>query len=818
MAAPSLTTQALSFIVNVGASYLLGRLTAQDGARLKDLDQASGDYGVAMPRLYGETVRVTGVYIAQDEIKETKHTVQDHSELIGALTGAAQGFLIGGPVGALIGGIAGGLLGAAAPNQHYYTYSVTMGLLLADRTNDDPIEGISKLWANGKVIFDGTETVAAEVLDGGKLVSRKYAKNRFFKSLTVYGGGDVQTADPILNATVGTQPGYRHSAYIVLEDLQLAEWGNSVPPVEALVAVKAGQTLADVAEAICAAAGIDHEHNLSTTALTGYEIRGYAITSETNCWDGLKPLLPVHRVDAAEVAGQIRFYSREQGLRATIPLDDMAGHIYGDQRPERIRYSRAMDTDLPLETSITFIDPARDYQPNTAHSKRSEGDAKSNINLTFALTLTAEEGATAAATIHWDAWLGRTTSVFSLTDQWISIAPGVCYGIPVIDQVLPYRVTRKSRGANGIIEVEAVSDESVVYTGTVSASSGNIPDEQSTAFADTRVVLMDMPILEDGHDDYGFYAVMAGTEAYWNRGRIEASGNGTDFATLLDDDGSAVMGDVTGTLDAGTTSGLDDTLDTTTVLTVVLEHSGMTLESTTDALLDAWDNFAFVGKDGLGEYLQFKTATQTGPTTWELTDLRRGRKGTDHALATHAAGEEFVLLGGAGVYRIPYPNTDKWGDELNFRGVTLHQDAADATIVDFTNTGEGKRPYSPVNVEGSWDGSNNLTVTWDSRSRMNSGELGIDDNEEWEVEITIGAGRVELTATESWVYTAADQTTDGLTAGGVVAGRVRQTSDVNDGRWRDFVLVGPGADVILLEDDTTSYLSEDGLNPFEVES
>jgi hypothetical protein len=27
----------------------------------------------------------------------------------------------------------------------------------------------------------------------------------------------------------------------------------------------------------------------------------------------------------------------------------------------------------------------------------------------------------------------------------------------------------------------------------------------------------------------------------------------------------------------------------------------------------------------------------------------------------------------------------------------------------FTNTGEGKRPYSPVNVTGSWDGSNNLT-------------------------------------------------------------------------------------------------------------
>lgn len=176
-----------------------------------------------------------------------------------------------------------------------------------------------------------------------------------------------------------------------------------------------------------------------------------------------------------------------------------------------------------------------------------------------------------------------------------------------------------------------------------------------------------------------------------------------------------------------------------------------------------------------------------------------------------------MTLGGDGVYRIPYPDTDKWGDPLKFRGVTLHQDEADADIIDFTNTGEGKRPYSPVNVEGTWDGSNNLTITWDSRSRMNSGALGVDDNAEWDIEITTGAGESATVVAETWTYTAAAQIVDGILPGDSIAGRVRQTSDVNDGRWRNFLLLGPD-DTWELEDDLTSIHLEDGATPLALEA
>lgn len=801
-----------SFIVNLGASYLLGRLTAQDGPRLDNLAAAGGDYGVPMPRAYGEKVRLTGIFIAQADIRETSHKVEDYSEIVGALTGAAQGFMIGGPVGAVAGAIIGGLFGAATPDQKYYTYSDTLGLLLADRVNDDPVEGVTKLWANGKLIFNSSEsTLLASSLDGdGKLIYRKYGKNRYFKSLTIYGGHTDQPVDPVLAAAVQEESGYPFICYVVIEDLQLADFGNSVPPVEVLTSVKTGQTVADAVELMCAPAGIDYEHDISSVSLIDRTLRGYQVNSEITCFDAMKPLLPAFAFDVGEVAGQLRFNNRSQSLRATIDPDHMGAYVYGDSPPEKLSFRRATDLELPQETSLTFIDPDRDYQVNTATSSRSEGNAKSNVSTSIAVVMTADEGASAAALMHWDAWLGRTQANFTLTDAWIGLETGLAYAINYADRYIPYRITRKTRGANGIIEVEALSDESVTYTASEPGTSGTMPPEESTQFADMRLVLMDMPITADDHDDYGFYIAQAGTESYWTRGAIQASSDGTTFVTIIDQPGSAVIGDVTGTLAAGTTTGLDDTLDTTSVLTVVLLHSGMTLESATDTELDNWKNFAFVGKDGLGEYIQFKTATYISGTIWQLTNLRRGRKGTDHAISTHASGEEFALLGGSGVFRIVYSDTSQWGEELTFRGVTLHQDEDDADEQTFTNTGEGKRPYSPVNVEGTWDGSNNLTATFDSRSRLNAGGLGIDDNAEWEVQITNATPDRNITLTaETFSYSAADQTSDGITPGDNIVGRVRQTSDVNDGRWRDFTLVGPN-NSLQLEDGTTPLELEDG--------
>jgi hypothetical protein len=88
-------------------------------------------------------------------------------------------------------------------------------------------------------------------------------------------------------------------------------------------------------------------------------------------------------------------------------------------------------------------------------------------------------------------------------------------------------------------------------------------------------------------------------------------------------------------------------------------------------------------------------------------------------------------------------------------------------------------------------------------SRLNAGGLGIDDQDNYEVEIISGAGRtITATGVETADYSAADQTTDTIVPGDSLSGRVRQLSDVNDGRWRNFTLVGPN-DRLFDSTDTT---------------
>ena len=344
-------------------------------------------------------------------------------------------------------------------------------------------------------------------------------------------------------------------------------------------------------------------------------------------------------------------------------------------------------------------------------------------------------------------------------------------------QRLPYRVGRRTRGANGIIETEALSDENVAYTGTVTGAPAPVAPSESTLLPDTVVVPMDMPIQSDAHDDFGFYVAMGASAPGWQRGRVEVSADGVNFSTLLDYTESAVMGTVDGVLPAGPTDGLDDTLDTETVLTVELLHPGMSLEGTSDTLLGAYENFAFVGAGGVGEYIQFKTATQIGPTTWELTNLRRGRRGTDHAIATHGSGEQFVLLGEGGIYRVPVLDGSGWGDTLVLRGVTLHQDANDADTVTFANTGEGKRPFSPTDLAGTFNGGGDLDLSWTDRSRFFGTDA--DTPATFEIDFVRGASvvRTESVTATSYSYTAANQASDGFSEGDAVVVRLYRVND-----------------------------------------
>jgi hypothetical protein len=167
--------------------YVDSKLFAPDdinisGPRLDDLKVQTSSYGRPLPILYG-VARIAGNVIWSRSLKET------------ATTDSSGG-----------GGKGGG--GSPDTNATSFSYSVTLAIAVCE----GPIGGISRVWADSELLTDETLGVAVD-------------------HYNVYLGTEDQEPDPIIESFdgVGNVPAYRGTAYVVIKDFPLADFGNRIP-------------------------------------------------------------------------------------------------------------------------------------------------------------------------------------------------------------------------------------------------------------------------------------------------------------------------------------------------------------------------------------------------------------------------------------------------------------------------------------------------------------------------------------------------------------------------------------------------------------
>ena len=135
----------------------------------------SATEGAVLPRLYGR-MRIGGNIVWATDFREEVNTTTE---------GGGKGG--GGP--------------KVTTTEYLYSASFAVGLC------EGPITGIGRIWADGKVMD----------LTG---VTWRW-----------YPGDEAQGADPFIKAKMGVEktPAYRGTAYVVFEELQLADYGNRLP-------------------------------------------------------------------------------------------------------------------------------------------------------------------------------------------------------------------------------------------------------------------------------------------------------------------------------------------------------------------------------------------------------------------------------------------------------------------------------------------------------------------------------------------------------------------------------------------------------------
>lgn len=157
----------------VDATIIGGRKI--EGPRLKELSVQTSSYGSALPLHFGR-IRASGTVIWATELVERREK-------------------------------SGG--GKGRPSVTNFSYSASFAVAVASR----PIAGIGRIWADGNLL----RGEAGDLKVGGQL--------------RVYSGQGDQPVDPLLAQAEGMarNPAYRGLAYVVFEDLELADFGNRIP-------------------------------------------------------------------------------------------------------------------------------------------------------------------------------------------------------------------------------------------------------------------------------------------------------------------------------------------------------------------------------------------------------------------------------------------------------------------------------------------------------------------------------------------------------------------------------------------------------------
>jgi len=178
-----------------------------EGPRLNDLSVQTSTYGAQIPVIKGSVATFGNIFwVENNALKETKKTEEQ-------------------------GGKGGG--GSAEYTTYSYSATFALGLCLG------PVDSVRRIWCSGKLIYDaGASTLDAHLANGISISSVWPGSHPTFATpeaaaggaIRIYTGTSTQEPDPRMQAALGVAntPAYRGLAYIVFEDFQLADFGNSL--------------------------------------------------------------------------------------------------------------------------------------------------------------------------------------------------------------------------------------------------------------------------------------------------------------------------------------------------------------------------------------------------------------------------------------------------------------------------------------------------------------------------------------------------------------------------------------------------------------
>lgn len=445
---------------------------------------------------------------------------------------------------------------------------------------------------------------------------------------------------------------------------------------------------------------------------------------------------------------------------AEIDDDDLGVHEDGSGAVPLLEIiARVQDWELPARVNVGHYDPDQEYLLGSQFAQRAWPYVDNVTRVDLPIVMSAGEARNIAKRELYRAHLERDTYGFTTSRKWAHLEPTDVVTV----QGRHLRLIKKTETPDGIIRWEAVLSAPYIddQVDDAPAGEGATPIPPSGPKVATQVKFFDVAKVADDHLDVGFYVAAAGElGGSWSGYSLQKSvDGGTTWAEVASTNVATIMGTVAQPI-GGFTGG--NVFDYSTVIRV----TGMTgtLESVTELAALNGDN-AFILGNEIGN---FTTATQVDATTWDVTGLLRGRRGTEWAMTTHGIDETFALV--STMLNVATPEAEV-GQARQYKAVSFGMTLAGATAVTFTNTAQSARCYAPVHVAGGPTASDAVIMECVPRTRSGGAWRDFVDIaqadapldlvlEIWDATYTSCARVVSGLSSPTYSYSSADQVTD----------------------------------------------------------
>lgn len=695
---------------------IFGQKTSFSGPRVDDLSVQTASEGSPIRITYGKHNRFAGTVIWSSDLIEVVTTDEQD-------TGGKGG-------------------GGSTVTQTTYNYYVDIAVAVCS----GQIHSIKKIMADSKVIYENG------------------VKDHRSQSITVYNGSNSQTPNSLMQSYLGAGnvPAYRGTAYVVIERLWLADFGNRIPNLTFYVEADAtDETVAGAVSDILTRAGLDVAQ-FDTTELGSDILSGYTLVGPTKVVNALEPLMMAFNFTAQERDGKLRFFYRDDADRIAVSESDLGAKPTGGDPAPRLTLTDIAGYDIPSEVTVRFIDYDQGLQAGAQRARRIDRVSDGVDTIEVPITLTASQARSIAERRLWASWKERQTFEATIPPSYFSILESDELSITYKGETYIGRVSDVSRGANFLLSVKGVITDAATSTQPGPADPGAwTPPPLYTPPALTLIAITGPALLEEHIQQPGYYYAVCATSptAVWLGASVFESQDDLNFVIQS---AVSVEGKLGKALTVLSGNALPELWDKANTVDVQLYHG--TISSATEEEVLAGANRAFLG----GELIGYQSVTAIGLNQYRLSNILRGIRDTGDRMSTHAVDEDFWVLNPAGVGWSP-ENIGSIDTTRFLKAVPAGLALGDVSSESLLLNAGTCRGFSPGQLNATRNFvTNDWTISWLRRSRYfvklyDSVPLE-ESSERYDVEILDGSNNVVRTfinvSSSSQVYTSAQQVTD----------------------------------------------------------